>query len=217
VVLGAGEFDWQDTRLTAAALALFVVSVAAQSLILLLVRSYYAGGKTKPPLLINVTSSGLVICLALVFFSVTRSQPALIAWLARLFRVGDVAGVEILILPLAFSIGSILNALWLWFDFEKRFGAFPAVVRRSLGQSLAGSILMGFVAYLSLNLIAPFVNQDTFWGIFVQGGGAFILAVGVGSAFLWWRKNAEIRDLLLALKGRAFRRAVPVVPEPEGL
>ncbi|MEK7584935.1 MAG: lipid II flippase MurJ, partial [Patescibacteria group bacterium] len=38
VILGAGKFDWADTRLTAAATAIFLVSVAAQSLILLFVR-----------------------------------------------------------------------------------------------------------------------------------------------------------------------------------
>ncbi|MBT4894909.1 oligosaccharide flippase family protein, partial [bacterium] len=49
VILGSGEFDWADTRLTAAALALFAVSIAAQGLVLLFVRGYYAAGNTKKP------------------------------------------------------------------------------------------------------------------------------------------------------------------------
>ena len=46
-VLGSGAFDWADTKLTAAALALFSISLIAQSLNLLFVRGYYASGNTK--------------------------------------------------------------------------------------------------------------------------------------------------------------------------
>jgi putative peptidoglycan lipid II flippase len=42
VVLGSGAFDWTDTRLTAAALAIFSFGLAAQGITLLLVRGYYA-------------------------------------------------------------------------------------------------------------------------------------------------------------------------------
>src|SRR5690606_25115168 len=49
VILGTGNFDWSDTRLTAAALALFIISVVAQSIVLLLIRAYYAAGRTWKP------------------------------------------------------------------------------------------------------------------------------------------------------------------------
>jgi putative peptidoglycan lipid II flippase len=65
-ILGAGAFDWSDTRLTAAALALFAISVIAQSLILLFVRGYYSTGQTRKPLLINVSSMVLTIILSFV-------------------------------------------------------------------------------------------------------------------------------------------------------
>src|SRR3989344_4008776 len=50
VILGAGAFSWDATRLTAAALALFSISLAAQSITLLIARAYYAAGNTKKPL-----------------------------------------------------------------------------------------------------------------------------------------------------------------------
>ena len=56
-VLGAGKFDWADTRLTAAMLALFAISTIGQSLIVLFVRAFYAEGKTAKPLFINVSSA----------------------------------------------------------------------------------------------------------------------------------------------------------------
>ena len=55
--LGSGAFSWSDTRLVAAALALFAISIVAQGLILLFVRAYYAAGKTRRPLMVNLFSS----------------------------------------------------------------------------------------------------------------------------------------------------------------
>ena len=48
-ILGRGQFDWSATRLTAAALALFVLSLLAQSATFLISRAYYAIGNTKKP------------------------------------------------------------------------------------------------------------------------------------------------------------------------
>lgn len=55
-ILGAGAFDWSATRLTAAALALFVVSLCAQSVTLLIARGYYAAGRSSKPLLFGLLS-----------------------------------------------------------------------------------------------------------------------------------------------------------------
>jgi len=66
-ILGSGEFDWSDTRLTAAALAVFVVSILAQALQLLFVRAYYAAGRTMVPLVVNIGSATIIIVLAFVF------------------------------------------------------------------------------------------------------------------------------------------------------
>ncbi|HWP61840.1 MAG TPA: lipid II flippase MurJ, partial [Candidatus Paceibacterota bacterium] len=41
VILGSGQFNWNDTRLTAAAFALFALSLAAQGIMLLIARAYY--------------------------------------------------------------------------------------------------------------------------------------------------------------------------------
>src|SRR3989344_3667124 len=56
VILGSGAFSWSDTRLTAALLALFSVSLVSQSLILIFSRAYYAAGNTKIPILVNTVA-----------------------------------------------------------------------------------------------------------------------------------------------------------------
>jgi putative peptidoglycan lipid II flippase len=70
VIYGAGAFDWNDTKLTAAVLALFVISTVAQSLILLFVRSYYAEGKTAQPLLISIISGALIAIFGYLFVKI---------------------------------------------------------------------------------------------------------------------------------------------------
>src|SRR3989338_7194901 len=67
VVLGSGNFDWSDTRLTAAVLAIFVISSVFQSIQLFLSRSYYALGKTSAPLLGNIAGGALSVVLAFIF------------------------------------------------------------------------------------------------------------------------------------------------------
>jgi len=52
VLLGSGSFDWDDTRLTAAVLAVFVVTLTMQAILLLLTRALYAGGRTMLPLIL---------------------------------------------------------------------------------------------------------------------------------------------------------------------
>jgi len=96
VVLGSGNFDWADTRLTAAALALFSISILAQSLILLFVRGYYAGGNTKKPLIINLFSAVLIVIFAFGFLWLFKRLDFFRYFVESLLRVDNVAGAEFL-------------------------------------------------------------------------------------------------------------------------
>jgi len=73
-ILGTGEFGWAETRLTAAALALFAVSLVAQSIVLLFVRGYYAAGNTMKPLLVNILSAGGIVVSAYLFINIFEAS-----------------------------------------------------------------------------------------------------------------------------------------------
>lgn len=216
VVLGAGSFDWTDTRLTAAALALFVLSLVGQSLNLLFVRSYYAAGRTTKPLVINFISSLITIGLALFFRWLFVAVPWWPAWLATLLRVEDLPGTMLLILPLAFSLGTIINLGLFWFMTERDFGHFPNVVDQALGQSVVASAIAGLVAYQTLNWLDNFLDLNTFMGIATQGVVAGLLGVLVLVVVLARFQNRELLELKHSLH-RKFWRAETVAPEPEGL
>jgi putative peptidoglycan lipid II flippase len=216
VILGSGQFGWTETRLVAAALAIFAVSVAAQSLVLLLVRGYYAAGRTIVPLVVNTLSSLFIIGLAFLysFFFVNWSFGR---WfLEALLRVGDVPGTEVLLLPLAFSTGLLINLAALWHFFHRDFGSLGAAVRASLWQSFAAATFGGFVAYQVLSILATRLDLDTFRGIFSQGLGAGLAGLSATFILLWALDNREISELWSTLH-RKFWRSTVIAPGPEEL
>lgn len=216
VILGSGQFDWSATRLTAAALALFVISVGAQSLVLLLVRGYYAAGRTKVPLVLNITSSLLVIIFAYLLREAFISWPFFRYFLEELLRVGDVSGAGVLVLPLAFSLGTILNLITLAIFFERHFGDWLSGVSNTFFQSFSGSILGGAVAYAVLDRLGDYWGLNYFWSILGQGFLAGLAGILVWLAVLILLKSEELVELSKSLLVKTWK-AKPIAPEAEGL
>ncbi len=211
VILGTGNFDWSDTRLTAAALALFAVSVLAQGLTLLFVRGYYAAGETWKPLFINLFSSAVIIGAAYGLLRVFADSYMFQYFMESILRVEDIPGTAVLMLPLAFSIGSILNFLLLWRSFVKDF---PHVTGARLGrtffQSFSASFLMGFVSYQFLVVFGKMFDLDTFWGVLGQGFFAGIIGIAVGILVLYMMKSKELDEIYKTLRSKFwFAKIIP--------
>jgi putative peptidoglycan lipid II flippase len=206
VILGSGSFDWNDTRLTAACLALFVISLVAQSLELLFVRGYYASGNTRKPLIINAIFSILTILLPFALVKIFNSAEFFRFFIESLFKVEGIPGSEVLMLPLGFSIGTILNMIVLWFVFAQDFTVSFQKVWRTLGQSLSAAVIMGFVAYYCLNVFSQVVSTATLPGIFFQGFMSGIFSILIGIAILHVLKNEEIIEISKMLPKRIFRQ-----------
>jgi putative peptidoglycan lipid II flippase len=216
VILGAGRFSWSDTRLTAACLALFAVSVVAQSLCQLFVRAYYATGRTLTPLLINVFSASVVIALSFGFSQLYESSPLFKYFLENLLRVDDLAGTSILILPLAFSCGLIVNAILHWVFFERDFAKLPRNTWRGVWQTLSAALLGGSAAYVALNLVQQFLSNHSFFGIFTQGLLSGLAGLVIFVLILVLMKNEEVGEIVRAMQSK-FWKAKAVAPEQEGL
>jgi peptidoglycan biosynthesis protein MviN/MurJ (putative lipid II flippase) len=217
VILGWGRFDWTDTRLTAAALALFVFSLIPQSLVTLFVRAYYSRSDTKKPLLMNVISAGLIITLSFLLVKTFYSFPFFRYFIESLLRVSDITqGTEVLMLPLGFSIGVTLNMFIHWIAFEWDFPGYTASFIRSVFQILSASIIMGAITYMYLDIFGHIYNINTFSGIFQQGLYAGLIGICVGIGMLVILGNKEIREV-----GRAFKHKIwkaKVVPaDPTGV
>lgn len=218
VILGSGSFTWSDTRLTAAALALFTISIVAQGLILLLVRAYYAAGKTRRPLVVNLLSSAFTILLCFVFLKIYQTTPGIRYFFESLLRVDETTtGSTILMLPLAYSVGSLINFFALWILFRKDFlrGKGPQL-QRVFFESLVAAFALGVVAYGFLTFLGPIFGLSTFWGVFGQGLIAGIAGIYAATIVLKQMGNPEIRQMLAAVRSK-FKSKLSVSPGPEEL
>ena len=201
LVLGSGEFGWDETRLVAAMLAIFIISSAAQSIILLLTRGFYAIGRTATPFLLAVlgASSGLILAVSgVVMF---RESPQIANIITQILRISDIVGSEVVMLAVGYSLGVILHAVLLFAIFEKSFIKLhlqkePRQLWGSIWKSTAASIMLGIGVYTTLLWSAPFLPLETFIQVLVQT----ILATLVGGIFwiitLVGLRSAEMMQII---------------------
>lgn len=208
-VLGAGKFDWADTRLTAAILALFVVSTIGQSLVTLFIRAFYAEGKTRTPLFLNAISAAIIIGAGYVLTKAFYSFPVFAYFLEELLKVSGQPGTSVLVLGLAFSIGVLLNTVFHWFAFERSHPGFSKPVIATLFHSFSASVIMGYAAYLSLRIFAAAFPLERVWGIFMQGLCAGIVGIIVGILVLAILRNVELAEVWNTLHRKFWKAPVP--------
>ncbi len=217
-IYGAGAFDWVDTRLTAATLAIFVISVTAQSLILLFVRASYARGKTFIPLSINIFSSLTIALLGYIFLKSYKVYPVFNYFLDELFKVSDLhnSGTHILVLPLAYTIGTLINLVLYWYICEKDYKGFSSKVLPSFFQSFAGSVIMGYVTFISLRFFNMFFPLTKLWGVFLQGFCAGIVGIMALIIILRLLQNKELKEVWETLHHKIWKAKV-IIPGQENL
>lgn len=212
-ILGSGAFSWEDTRLTAAALALFAISVAAQSIVLIFVRALYAMGKTGKPFVYACIGSLVSIIAVWYGFNTTWGMNILHACAVWL-KVADIGDTSVLLLPLAFSMGIIVQAALLW-SFCQRTCGIEKGVFNSLWQSLIASSVIGYVAYIGLNMFDTVFNLNTFVGIFLQGLCAGVLGIVAGITVLVAIRNNEIMVVWQTLHSKIWKTKAITENEPE--
>ncbi len=213
VVLGSETFSWADTRLTAAAAALFIISLVSQSLVLLFVRGYYATGNTKKPLFLNIISSFMIIVFAYLFLYIFKSNPYVLTEIEALLRVTDVPGTMMLALPLAYACGSLLNLFLLWVFFKKDFLEKKCSgIYTTFFQSFVSSFIMGLASYVALGILDDVFTLSTGFGVFMQGFLSGLIGISFGIFTLTMMKNKELADLVAALSHKFWRERV-VAPE----
>lgn len=208
VLLGSGEFDWGDTRLTAAILAIFVISLFAQAMLLLLVRAFYAGGKTLIPLLVATISGALSIVFSFGLRELYLQNEAFRSLLIDTFRLTGVEGTEVLVLPIAFIIGQVLQLTVLLFLSARVFAISYWSLARLFSQASLAALAGAGSAYITLVFVVDGINQDTFIGIFIQG---FIAGViGLIAVILMYiaTGSPELREIYRSFHARIFKTDV---------
>lgn len=213
VILGSHSFSWNDTRLAAATLAVFMIGLVAQSLVHLFVRGYYAAGNTKKPLVINFLGEILTIGFAFIFILLFKHSSGFTQFFVQLLRLDGVTNIVLLALPLAFALGNIANYFGLLWVFRTDF---PEItnhfIGRTLQQTLLGSIVMGFTTYGMLQILSSIIRQETFGGILLQGLLAGIVGIIMFSVVMILLKNEEILEFKQTVQ-RKFWKADIVIDQ----
>ena len=208
VVLGSGSFSWNDTRLAAACLAIFSVSVLGQGMISLVSRAYYAKGETTRPLILNFICSVLIIVFAYVFMKMFEDILMFRYFMESLLKVNDIPGTEVLMLPLAYSVGTTLNFILHWIFVKIDFMPGEQYIAKTFFQSLGASFFLGLVSFLSLNILSPIFGTTRFIGVFLQGLISGILGIIAAIIVLFLLKNQELKDLTETLATKFWRAKV---------
>ena len=206
VVLGGGAFDWADTRLTAAALALFIVSLTAQALSLLFVRGYYAAGETFKPLAINICTAAGIVVGGYALLNLFAHSATWRFFVEDLFRVEGIPGTEVLMLPLSYALFSILNIVIFIFIFERDFSPIKHALRKTFFESFSAAVVAGFTAHQSLRVLDDIFSIDTFFGVFAIGMFAGILGILAGIVVLHLLGSKELQEVSRALHHKFWRR-----------
>jgi putative peptidoglycan lipid II flippase len=208
VLLGSGAFDWADTRLTAALLAIFVLSLLAQAVLLLLIRAFYAGGKTLLPLVVAVCSGIVSIVLAFVLRDVYFANPELATTLENLFRLENVFGAEVLVLAIAFMGGQFLQVIVLVIASRKTFLVSYTPLLHLLYQATLAGVAGGLASYIALNEVVDGINQNTFIGVFLQGSVAGVIGVAVVIAVYKILGSPELKEIYRSFQTKIFKTDV---------
>ena len=194
VILGSGAFNWQDTIATMDTLGFFSLSLFAQATIPLLVRVFYARRDSWTPFYLGLASVVVNIAAALCL------RPYL-----------GVAG-----LALSFSIGSIVNffGLWLWLYF--RVGSLDVdKIFFSVLKFIVAAIGAGATVQCLKIIIWPFINMETFIGVFSQLMVAAIGGLLIYILICYLFKSEELASVLSVFKRRLPWRKVKLADQGE--
>ncbi len=197
VVLGTGEFGWEDTRLTAAALGIFALSIFAQSLIPLLARTFYAFQDTRTPVMISIVSVVLNIALSFWFVRVLSSGNIFQTILRDALDLKDLPDVSLLGLIVAFSMSSLVYFLLLIIFLSFRIGlSAPFKIIFSFIRISFAGMTSGGAVFVALQLLSSVFDLNTFSGVFLQLLGAIGVGICVYVLILFILKAQELRDII---------------------
>ncbi len=194
LVLGAGEFGWTETRLTAAALGVFAFAMIFAALLPLVVRAFFAFQDTRTPAMASIAAVIFNILLSFIFVFAMKEGSLLHGSMAFVFKLSNIDDIRVVGLAAALSIATAFQLIILFRFLIGKMGSLPlAEMGRSAGKVAIAAVVMAFVSYLALRVAVLFVQLTTFWAVFLQASFAFLLGVVAYLTVLHLLDSAELR------------------------
>lgn len=195
IILGAGNFGWADTRLTAAVLGLFAISLFAQGVTPLLCRSFYALSDTSTPFKLSLWT---IATNALGSFLLTRQS--FIQPLFEILKVKNSFDARIIGLPIAFSISSILYMALLYYYLMKKIGYLDKNLQKALWQIVIASIVMGAFVQGFKFILGSFINLKQGINVVIQASVAGFLGLMIYLIITYLMKLNEAQKIVNKIK-----------------
>lgn len=188
LVLGAHNFSWDATILTANALAVFALSFCAQGLIYVLVRGFFAMEKTAVP--VGAALLGAVCNIALAF------------WLAPTWGLLGLVG--------AFSASAVLQCAVLWALLRVQAGPLGGKdLIKSLVKSTTAAMAMAVAVQITKYGLAEILPLTTFINVLIQLLGASFVGGGVYFVLSFVMRSEECLVMIAGVKRKMLRAATP--------
>lgn len=210
IILGSGAFDWNDTRLTAAILAVLIVGLLAQGLILLCARAFYAAGRSWNPLFVQLGDAGISVAVAYFLVHAARSWPILQYFMEALLRIEDVPGSPVLFIALGYTVGQFVMLVVALMTLKVVAPGVARSIMRPLFEGLGAAILGGAATYVVLAIGGSIAPLTRLTAVFAEGLIAGMVGLFVAGFILWLLENQEFRDLTASLrKLTSFKALAP--------
>lgn len=178
LVFGASQFGWEDTVLTGRTVAFFSLGLAAQSVVLLLVRGFYAFKDTKTPVTVSVITVFVNIFLSLFFIRVLH--------------------LEVWGLGAAYAVSANLSMVCLLYFLNKKVGGFN--LRALLGPALKmllAAVISAAALYIPMKALDQLVFDTTRTvNLIVLTGIASVFGLAIYLLLVWFMKVREVHTFI---------------------
>ncbi len=197
-ILGEGQFGWEQTRLIAASLGIFSLSLFASALIPFLARAFFSVSDTKTPVKIAVFVFMLNIVLSLLFVYILGTCPVIEEAAASVFRLQGVRDIRIVGVALAFFISAIFHFFLLMRGVKKKIISVNlSKTKKETIKIIVASAVAGLVCYGFLHLYQSLWDKTyKVWGLLFQtilSGGAATISFLLLSYFLKIKECLKIK------------------------
>lgn len=200
VLLGVGAFDWNDTRLTAAILAVFVIALVAQGIVLLASRAFYAADRSWNPLILQIVGLGASVGFATLGLMLAESSATFRFFVEGLLRVEDLPHTEVLFIALGGAAGQLLMGALALLTLKQVAPGVSRSLVRPLFEGTGAAIIGGAAAYGVLSFMGNIAPLTTLVSVLAQGLAAGMVGLIASAAVLILLENKEFRDVFDALR-----------------
>jgi len=194
LILGTGQFGWQDTRLTAACLGLFCFGIFAFSAVPFLSRVFYSFQDTKTPVIISLVTIALNVSLCFLFVWLLSFDNFFHSFIVDNLKLYGISSIGVVGLPLALAISGVVRFCLLLFFLRKKLGHIRLrEIKSSFEKIFLASLLMAIAVYFSLQFLAALVDMQTFAGLLVQVILAFLVGAFIYLLSTYLLKSPEMK------------------------